>query len=352
MFQYIAQQLMADKAQEPKPAPPPRDSQGWLWRCTADRDLLLENAIAQGYPVGYDLLGDEFAGSLTVRPRSPESRADKLSFFGEVTSAQLKTYTPDQVRKILEQRENILEVAARSSSSLPPPPGFDCFKTRKPWVPDEVDECQFKCCPRCRPSAETRSYPSLDGIVNGDIPPSAAVGFDFQRSGRIVIHPDRLKDIGLRAVPWPGAAAKSETSTSSVSSLSSLSSLHCSSLSNEEDSEAMHAESPESLSSGDSLATESIAADEHQLSVIPQPPWPHSPVSSKENIRAVLFSACLTSLPAPTPEEQASLCQSSTHAKEETKDEGFHEQPADVVYGVAILEESVKLGVPDIISQV
>ncbi|OTA91851.1 hypothetical protein M434DRAFT_32379 [Hypoxylon sp. CO27-5] len=357
---------MADKTRDPKPAAASPHPESQIPRfkpsCTHptmarlyDPHLTcyLCDAIAKGHPVGFDLLGAEAAKHLTVRPRSPESRAKKLSFFGEVTAEQLKTYTPDQIRKILEQREHILDVAARSSSSTLPPPGFDHLKSTKPWVPSESEECQFKCCPRCRPSAETRSYLSLDGIVKGDIPPTAAVAFDFHRIGRDVIHPDRIKYIGLTAVPWPRAAAKSVSSESSVSSLSSLSSLHCSSLGIEETGESTRADLPESLSSQDSLATESIATEEHSLCDIPQPPWPHIPDSSKENIRSVLFSACVTSLPAPTPEEQANLGQFSTKTKEEEmKEEQPHKKLLEVVHGVTFLEESVKFGVPDIVTQV
>lgn len=47
-----------------------------------------------------------------------------------------------------------------------------------------------------------RSYLSLDGVVNGDIPPSAAVGFGFSlMRARPVIDPEIVKNIGCRAVP-------------------------------------------------------------------------------------------------------------------------------------------------------
>ncbi|KAI1144204.1 hypothetical protein F5Y05DRAFT_418281 [Hypoxylon sp. FL0543] len=297
--------------------------------------------------VCHDLIGATFASQLTVRPRSPESRADKLSFFGEVTPTQLKTYTPDQIRKILEQREHILEVAAQSSAPTSPPPGFDYLESTKPWVPSETDECQFKCCPRCRPSAVTRSYLSLDGIVKGDVPPTAAVAFNFHRYGRLVIPADRLMNIGLRAVPWP-KAAKPLSPLASVSPLSSLSSFQCS----EEGVEINHVESIESRSRRDSLASESVSTEEHHLSDIPQPPWPHTLDSSKENTRSLIFSAGVTSLPPPTPGEEANLSQFTTPMEKQEMEEGrFHEEPLDVVHGVALLEESVKFGVPDIVTQ-
>ncbi|KAI0835597.1 hypothetical protein F5Y06DRAFT_305835 [Hypoxylon sp. FL0890] len=347
---------MADRGQESKPAA--RDSQVPRFKpsCThptmarlfdSHLTCYLCDAIKKNQTVCFDLLGAQFAFELRVRPRSAESRADRLSFFGEVTPAQLKTYTPDQIRKILEQREHVLEVAARSSSPTSPPPGFDHLKSTKPWVPSESEECQFKCCPKCRPSAVTRSYLSLDGIVKGDIPPTAAVAFDFHRLGRIYMPVDRLMNMGLRAVPWP-RAAQSASSVTSVSPVSSLSSLQCS----EEGVDIEHAGSPESLSSGDSLTSESVSTEEHQLSDIPQPPWPHTLDSSKENTRSILFSAGVTSLPPPTPGEQASLGQFITPMEKQEMEEGrFHEEPLDVVHGVALLEESVKFGVPDIVTQ-
>jgi len=86
---------------------------------------------------------------------------------------------------------------------LRPPPGLGYPQQRKPWVPQNIDECQAKYCHYCRPSCEPRSYLSLNRIANGDIPPSAATGFGFHRlRTRPVIDVNIVRDIGLRAVPW------------------------------------------------------------------------------------------------------------------------------------------------------
>ena len=55
------------------------------------------------------------------------------------------------------------------SRNLAPPPGlgFPDIKSR-PWVTPEQDECQFKCCPNCRPLSAQRSYLSLDAVMSGD----------------------------------------------------------------------------------------------------------------------------------------------------------------------------------------
>ncbi|KAI0846090.1 hypothetical protein F5Y00DRAFT_151509 [Daldinia vernicosa] len=122
----------------------------------------------------------------------------------EVKSEQLKSYTPDQFCTIISQRDHVRNLAQAESPTVNPPPGFQLVEGTPPWVPPRHEECRFICCQSCRPSCEARSYLSLDGIANGDIPPTAAIGFGFHTfCFRPIIHPDRLKNIGLRAVPWP-----------------------------------------------------------------------------------------------------------------------------------------------------
>ena len=111
------------------------------------------------------------------------------------------------VRKLLDVLDKEHRAACRkkrryssnSSVKLRPPPGFE----RQPWVPDPVDECQFKCCPTCRPALESRSYVSLNGVANDDIPPSVAAGFGFHHAGsRPIVDAKIVKNLGYRAVPW------------------------------------------------------------------------------------------------------------------------------------------------------
>ena len=59
----------------------------------------------------------------------------------------------------------------------------------KPWLPAKGGECQFKCCHFCRPTLVDRSFLSLNGIANGDIPPTAITGFGF--------HLQKKRPIGL-----------------------------------------------------------------------------------------------------------------------------------------------------------
>ncbi|KAK7753466.1 hypothetical protein SLS62_004541 [Diatrype stigma] len=67
---------------------------------------------------------------------------------------------------------------------------------------------------------------------------------------------------------------------------------------------------------------------------------------------STLDRACLTPLPLPTPEEDASFQSHPTRMMEEELEEGrFHEAPLAVEHGIAVLEESVDWGVPDVITQ-
>lgn len=72
----------------------------------------------------------------------------------------------------------------------------------RPWLPPHRVECQFKICDSCRKLMRERSWLSLDGIVNGDIPASVITGFGFhldrKRPVSLVKH---VENIGLRAVP-------------------------------------------------------------------------------------------------------------------------------------------------------
>lgn len=176
--------------------------------------------------MSFDLLGSSLAQQMKDRHRGPARRSNPFSLFEEMTPEQMQTYTPSQLHTILCQRQHVrsfhagyliacvlmqihqvLEVAKESSQRVragdfPPPPILRGIESTNPWVPPESEECRFKCCVTCRPSAESRSFLSLDGVMNGEIPPAAATGFGFHRMGtRPIIDLDVLKNIGLRPVP-------------------------------------------------------------------------------------------------------------------------------------------------------
>lgn len=88
---------------------------------------------------------------------------------------------------------------ASGASDAPGPP----IRT-KPWVLPESEECCARYCQYCRPTYADRSYLSLDGIANGEIPATAASGFGFHCLGaRPVMNLEHWKNIGLRPVPLP-----------------------------------------------------------------------------------------------------------------------------------------------------
>ncbi|KAI0013589.1 hypothetical protein F4779DRAFT_613320 [Xylariaceae sp. FL0662B] len=379
--------------------------------------------------VSFDILGASLSKFLEkTRSRSPESRSDQYSFLQEISPEQLSTYTPEQVMTILKQRSHLLDVLKQESQRagqgkriyyIPSsgedfptehPPSFDIRRDPKPWVPNDDEECQFKCCQSCRPSCGARAYLSLNSILQDDIPPTAAVGFGFQHySSRPVIHPDLVKNIGLRPVPLPGYRSPSVYTSSE-------------SLSGDDNPAASSCVSFETQQSGDGDDRDILYHDIIRPADSP-PPTPtrwrgiakgddnsldfedrpfvcdgRSFDSLKENYdtrcqvlrtvkgatnlrRSISFSydaeegeaeggelenfgsaqlsdsagfrvAHATPLPPPTPDEQAALHECPTPMMKEEMEEGrFHEQPLEVDHGVAVMEESVGLGVPDVVTQ-
>ncbi|KAI1801896.1 hypothetical protein F4811DRAFT_555393 [Daldinia bambusicola] len=151
-----------------------------------------------------------------TRPRSPRIRAQKYSVFGELSREAIKTYSPGEFLTIVHQRENVRKVAQAASRPRTIAPGFLSLNLSEPWVPNAAQQCRFLCCQRCRPLYEEKSFLSLDGIVKGDIPATAAVGFGFHRHAcRPIVHPDEVRNIGLRAVPWPLAYNRGSSSKGS-----------------------------------------------------------------------------------------------------------------------------------------
>ncbi len=68
---------------------------------------------------------------------------------------------------------------------------------KKSWFPTQ--ECQFKCCPRCRPTFYERSYLSLDAVANGELPAIAITGLGFQcQNERPVALVKHVRNLGLR----------------------------------------------------------------------------------------------------------------------------------------------------------
>lgn len=65
----------------------------------------------------------------------------------------------------------------------------------------QAEECTTSLCPRCGRlgAGEQQSFLSLDGVLKGDTPPSAAVGFGFRAlRGRPVANANIVRNLGLR----------------------------------------------------------------------------------------------------------------------------------------------------------
>lgn len=65
----------------------------------------------------------------------------------------------------------------------------------------QAEECTISLCPRCGRlgAGEQQSFMSLDGVLKGDVPPSAAVGLGFRAlGGRPVTNANIVRNMGLR----------------------------------------------------------------------------------------------------------------------------------------------------------
>ena len=152
-----------------------------------------------------------------------------LSWLRDMSDEQLSHYGPEQLAKLLRQHMDVricprhplslallahnqqLETAisreikqqgtngANGSSSNQVPESKTNGSSRAPQV---KNECCYTVCPRCRPGCADRASLSMDGVVNGEIPPAAAVGFGFHLMGeRPVVNSEILKTIGRRTAP-------------------------------------------------------------------------------------------------------------------------------------------------------
>ncbi|KAL2262109.1 hypothetical protein VTK26DRAFT_2434 [Humicola hyalothermophila] len=181
---------------------------GWLYRCIEDRDRLIIGAKAQGYRVFYDAIGASFAEDMSLGLFGPDARSHPASFFDEVTTEQMRSYTASQLATVLSQRENVHRTIARERErSFFPYPNLirsNYPDDDRPWMPDEKLECQYTVCGRCHSQGRDKSWVSLNGVLNGDILPTVAVGFAHGYFGaRPVVDANLVKQIGYRAVPLP-----------------------------------------------------------------------------------------------------------------------------------------------------
>ncbi|OIW34111.1 hypothetical protein CONLIGDRAFT_557246, partial [Coniochaeta ligniaria NRRL 30616] len=177
---------------------------GWLYRCTEHRELILDDMNRRGFEVAFDKIGADFAEQMSLGKWGPDKRHDKYSVLREMTQEQMQSYTPDQIATLLAQRENVPPF--RSFSGYSGRNLFDTMPdedpTETPWVPVMQYECQYKACHHCYRRAAEKSWLSLDGIVNGDIPPTAAGAYSFHyMQQRPICDASVVSNLGYRAVP-------------------------------------------------------------------------------------------------------------------------------------------------------
>ncbi|KAK6822927.1 hypothetical protein PG987_014472 [Apiospora arundinis] len=374
---------------------------GWLYRCTQDREFMIEDQMEKGRPVSFDLFGASFLDRKPApSPRGPASRSDPLNFLTEITVDDLRTYTPQQIKTILEQREHVSlpvspscsgchvsnwvqlhEVLERQQRLIPgrsyyypslgtrrkgdPPSGFGfpaCASlpnVDKPWV---VSEGMSASSSAVMPRASL----SLDGIVKGDIPPTAISGFGFHLQGsRPLVDAEVVQNIGYRAVPWPNALIPAEDSTSSMwSSLMEMidDDAVCTAL----PYEACTPTTPNT----DAANTPDFAAAHldyptHNADAVTHSDWT-APRTLPDFLDLDLDAAGIensadepllgSSTPRcrpSTPDRDAFLYEMPSPMMEAELVEGcFHEEPLEVVDGIAVTEEGVGLGVADVMAQV
>ena len=102
-----------------------------------------------------------------------------------------------QVLKAIEQTRQLGSTTAPGHSETP-----DVTEGRPAWVPNPGEECQHKVCSACYRSGKPKSWLSLNGILNGEVPPTVATGFSFlYLQARPIVDATIVKNLGYRAVP-------------------------------------------------------------------------------------------------------------------------------------------------------
>ncbi|KAF4591459.1 hypothetical protein GQ602_001758 [Ophiocordyceps camponoti-floridani] len=385
---------------------------GWLYLCTQDREDLIEHAVCRGEVASFDVLGQQLSEHLTIRKGSPAARHDRLSLLKEMTPEQMTTYHPDQIATLLRQRENVkdiiqlqrlrsdsTEISSRRtySTAFEGVPGP--FEYRKPWLRTLNEECQYRVCPRCRPALADRAFLSLNAVAEGEIPPTAAVGFGFHTMGeRPVFDVESMRDFGLAAQqrPLPPTPKHSSQgrghfrSSESIRQLFGRSSDHPQTDNSSDDAQDQGS-TPGSLKhsprcgnlgiyteSEDGVGMKTLSSPIRPLpgSPIPttkmEPPAKTDPDTNKKSSVSDKSSSTTPDIlsnresdagrrgkgrrpSANVANEDASPPSNQTDPRAETpprKSTKFASSPLKVGHGVAILEESVQLGVPDVVTHV
>ncbi|KAM0451793.1 hypothetical protein ACHAO4_005750 [Trichoderma viride] len=342
-----------------------------------------------------------------VRKGTPAAREDRLSFFKEISQKQLASYQPDQIAKILRQRENVQLTIQRDKiqknsaailSRLAQPYGLDSASCsiglQKPWLCSPQEECQYRVCQNCRPGCADRSFLSLNAVADGEVPPTAAAGYSFHLLGqRPVIDARNLLNMGCRPVPLSRSSPASTEHDSPASTMSVMDLLDAQIARGrilwtrrqdyteieEYDADFDWSLMPtiSGITSGHlkySPGCENLGVlSENTLNTFDPQKWTPPPsendLPGNEAAEGVYSGTPSRAQSAPSPEEDVSQSTEGPiigHLRELSLDESlnkatpglfqptnqkFTPSPLKVPHGVAMLEESVELGVPDVITQ-
>jgi hypothetical protein len=82
-------------------------SLGWLYRCTQDREILIQDVYEHGGNVAFDDVGRMFASHMSLGRFGPDKRADPYALLREMTEEEMRMYTPGQIATLLWQRDKV-----------------------------------------------------------------------------------------------------------------------------------------------------------------------------------------------------------------------------------------------------
>ncbi|KAK1634716.1 hypothetical protein BDP81DRAFT_482477 [Colletotrichum phormii] len=330
---------------------------GWLYRCSQDQEEILRNSISNGEEVTFDDIGKQLVTAVQPRNRGPEKRSgNAASFLEEMPPRDITTtYTTDQLMTIFNQRKHLGDVLRRESFRMKPAPtqGHDGTHSSStydlddiletnisaPWVPKSKDECQYKICSYCRPGGADRAYISLDGIAKGNIPATAATGYGFHLfRERPVCNSQLLANIGLRSSSGAIDTSRYISDAQLASHLASQ--LNITGASTLEPRPTTpyslllpHGHLPRSPGTPN-LATQ-----------VEKPLEPNEDDSSWQDTTASTMSLAAG--------VSGHIGDAATEMEEQEEEQGsFLAQPLTVANGVAVLEQSVEMHEPDLVTQV
>ncbi|KAL2271937.1 hypothetical protein VTJ83DRAFT_1308 [Remersonia thermophila] len=189
---------------------------GMIYACTVDEDRVMFDRYSRNpNSLVYDEIGRLFAKEMSLGPNGPDVRS-KSAFrvVEEMTPEQQMSYTPEQLRKLVEQREQVLDSLAKAREANQSGHdkklyGADTYPfNKRPWVPSPDASCSYKLCLNClclQRKAREKIYISLDAVLRGAISPALIVGCSsgFERT-RLVVDVNVVRTIGCLPVPMVG----------------------------------------------------------------------------------------------------------------------------------------------------